>query len=309
MKPWIKGAAAGVGALLGGVIVATAFGSIAWSRATSRTVERLTTSTPRAGAEIFSPEQLEGLPAPVARYFGLVLTPGQPLIRSARIEHEGEFRTGLDAPWNPFHSVQHFTADPPGFVWDASIRMAPLMNVRVRDSYIGGSAGMRGAVAGLVPVVDQQGTPDLAAGALHRYLAEAVWLPTALLPSQHVVWEAVDDSTALVTLSDSGITVTWTVHFSAAGEIVRVEGERLRDVDGVGVPTPFVGHHRSSHADPTLTRCFRGLPGIVAGCSAAGRPTSSSRRATIHIAMVPSTRNPPIGPMTSAAVSEIPARS
>jgi hypothetical protein len=119
------------------------------------------------------------------------------------------------------------------------------MNVRVRDSYIGGSAGMRGAVAGLVPVVDQQGTPDLAAGALHRYLAEAVWLPTALLPSQHVVWEAVDDSTALVTLSDSGITVTWTVHFSAAGEIVRVEGERLRDVDGVGVPTPFVGHHRS----------------------------------------------------------------
>jgi hypothetical protein len=95
MKPWIKGAAAGVGALLGGVIVATAFGSIAWSRATSRTVERLTTSTPRAGAEIFSPEQLEDLPAPVARYFDL---PGQPLIRSARIEHEGEFRTGLDAP-------------------------------------------------------------------------------------------------------------------------------------------------------------------------------------------------------------------
>jgi hypothetical protein len=30
-------------------------------------------------------------------------------------------------------------------------------------------------------------------------------------------------------------------HFGPSGEIVRVTAERFRDVDGVGVPTPFEG--------------------------------------------------------------------
>ena len=64
------------------------------------------------------------------------MTPGQPLVRTARIEHTGEFRSGLDAPWSPFTSVEHFAVKPPGFVWDAAIRMSPLMTVRVRDSYL-----------------------------------------------------------------------------------------------------------------------------------------------------------------------------
>ena len=34
------------------------------------------------------------------------------------------------------------------------------------------------------------------------------------------------------------------MRFGPFGEIVRVEGERYRDVDGEGVRTPFVGHFR-----------------------------------------------------------------
>jgi hypothetical protein len=74
-----------------------------------------------------------------------------------------------------------------------------------------------------------------------RYLAEAPWVPTALLPSQGVVWEAMDDSRARATLSDAGITVTAVFHFGPRGEIVRVEAERYRDVKGVGVLTPWGG--------------------------------------------------------------------
>lgn len=103
---------------------------------------------------------------------------------------------------------------------------------------------MLGKVGALVPVVDQQGSPELAAGALHRYLAESAWLPTSLLPREGLVWEAVDDSTARVTLTDSGVTASLDVHFAASGGIERVEAERFRDVDGVGVLTPFVGHFR-----------------------------------------------------------------
>lgn len=137
--------------------------------------------------------------------------------------------------------MQHYSVDPPGFVWDARIDMVPVAGVRVRDSYLDGRAAMEGRVAGLIPVVSQEGSDELAAGALHRFLAEAAWLPTALLPRDGLWWTAVDDSTARVTLIDSGITVSLHVHFGSAGEIVRVEAERYRDVDGKGVLTPFVG--------------------------------------------------------------------
>jgi hypothetical protein len=229
-----------LGAGVGGGAAAAAVGSVAWQRGTARLVERLDAVPTQGGPTTYSPDELQGLPAPVARFFGFALTPGQPLIRSARIEHRGDFRMALDASWEPFASVQHFTVHRPGFVWDARIRMAPLVDVRVRDSYVDGHGGMLARALGVITVVDQSATPHIDAGSLHRYLLESAWFPTALLPSQGVRWEAIDDRSARATLTDAGISVSMDAHFGERGEIVRVEAERLRDVDGAGVPTPFV---------------------------------------------------------------------
>jgi hypothetical protein len=141
--------------------------------------------------------------------------------------------------------VQHFSVDPPGFVWDAAIRMSPLVPVRVRDSYLEGTGSMRASVAGLIPVVNAWGRTDLASGALHRYLAESVWLPTALLPGAGVTWEPIDDNAARATLTDSGVSVSLDFRFNEKGEIVSVyTPARYRDVNGKGVPTPWEGHFR-----------------------------------------------------------------
>jgi hypothetical protein len=242
MNRWMRWASALFGAAVGGGAIASAVGGSAWNRQSERMIEQLNGRRVSSEPTVFSPDELRGLPAPVVRYFQFALTPGQPLIRSARIEHRGEFRGAIDARWNPFGSVQHFTVQRPGFVWDAKIRMAPLVTVRVRDSYIGGHAGMLAKLAGLVAVVDQEDTPHLNSGALHRHFLESTWFPTALLPSQGVHWEAIDDRSARASLTDSGITVTMVAHFAEGGEIVRVEADRLREVDGTGVPTPFVGH-------------------------------------------------------------------
>ena len=244
MSAWLKAAAAVAAVLVGGTAIAAATGALLWNRATDRLVRRLADAPAGDGPAAYDPAELEGLPAPVARYFRRVLSPGQPMIRSARITHEGEFRTAPDAAWSPFESVQHFTAAPAGFVWDARIRMAPLASVRVRDHYFAGSAGMLGKLAALIPVVDEEGGEELAASALHRQLAERVWFPTSLLPSQGVRWEAVDDSTARASLTDSGITVSFTAHFGDDDLIRRVEMMRYRDVGGTGVPTPFIGYFR-----------------------------------------------------------------
>lgn len=243
MKRSMKtGAAVAGGVALGTVAVAT-IADVMWSRSTSGTFERLAAlarNNDRDGTvATFSPEQLAGLPAPVSRYFEFALTPGQPLVRTVRVEWEGEFRMRPDAKWRPFTAEQFFTVRPPGFVWDAAIRMAPVVSVRVRDQYLGGEGAILGKVAAIVPVADEGGTPEMAAGALARYLGEALWFPTALLPVSGVVWTAIDDTTARATLTDGATTVSSDFRFGSRGEILGARMARYRDVNGRGVLTPF----------------------------------------------------------------------
>jgi hypothetical protein len=242
--------AVAVGGVAAGVGVAAAVGSLRWAHATSDAVARLESESrsrqPSLGTA-FSPADVAGLPPPAARYFGFALPPGQPLVRRARLRWEGEFRSAPNAKWSPFTAEQVITVHPPGFVWSASIRMAPLLHVRVRDAYVAGRGDMLGRVAGLITVADQGGTPEMAAGALARYLGEAAWVPTALLPSAGVAWTAIDDSTARATLTDRGTSVTADFHFGATGQILSVSMIRYRDVDGRGVPTPFVGRYGADY--------------------------------------------------------------
>ncbi len=220
-------------------------GSARWNCKTSESVEKLIRAIPPREVRTVALKNFEQLPAPVANYFRWVLREGQPLIRSARIIEVGEFRAGDDG-WNPFEAQQYFRAQPPGFVWDASIRMAPLVNVRVRDSYLAGQGSMQGKILAVVPVVDEHGKPELNAGALQRYLAEAVWFPTALLPSEGVKWSAIDNSRALATLTDSGTTVSLEFHFNDVGEVTDVfTPGRYREVNGSYELTPWAGHFRN----------------------------------------------------------------
>jgi hypothetical protein len=230
---------------LAGILAATVVaGTLLWNRATQRMVARL--GSTRLSSAVFTPEELEGLPAPVARYFRLALRPGQPLIRTARFRQKGRFWLGgRDGRWSPFAAEETFSANPPGFVWDAAIRMAPFLSARVRDGYVAGTGSMRARLASVIPLVDRSGGPELAAGALQRYLAEAVWLPTALLPSSGVAWTPVDGRTARATLSDGATTVSLDFTFGENGEIHSTyTPARSREVDGRWVPTPWTGSYR-----------------------------------------------------------------
>ena len=194
---------------------------------------------------------LATLPAPVQRYFRTVLREGQPLAGTARVRQEGEFRAresdDVKAGWRPFRARQLFTTDPPGFVWDAGVRMAPFVRVWVRDAYVGGKASMRGALFGMMPVLKVTDGPELRAGALQRYLAESVWFPTALLPRPGLEWAPLDHAHARATLTDRGTTVSLDFEFGSGGEIVSTHtAGRQRAADGKGgyVTLPWGGRYR-----------------------------------------------------------------
>ena len=189
-------------------------------------------------------ERLQGLPAPVEKYFRRVLEPGQLPIRVARLRQDGVLRGDPHADrWTAFEATQLVVPAAPGFVWDARVGFAPLFHVRVRDAYVGGIGSAVVLLASAVRAASVQGGPEITAGALHRYLAEAVWVPTALLPSDRLAWTAIDQNTALATLTDAGTTVTLEFRFNAEGEVAAIyTPARWAQVDGAFRPMPWEGH-------------------------------------------------------------------
>lgn len=237
---------AAVGGLAAGTLLAGAAGNRRWERATARMAAQLSERASVSADRAFSAEDLQGLPAPVARYFRFALTLGQPLLAQVRLCQEGELRLGgFGSSWKRFTAVQHLTADPPGFLWDARIFLGPWLPIQVRDSYIGGMGSGQMRIASLFSLAGQSHRPDIDAGSLHRYLAEAVWCPTALLPSRGVQWEFVSDDTARATLAHGGAKVALEFSFSDQGEIVRAyTPARFREVNGTFVSTPWVCRYR-----------------------------------------------------------------
>ena len=178
----------------------------------------------------YDSHELEGLPAPVQRYFRAVLKDGQPFITAVTIEMAGTIDMSAAAEqWKPFTSMQRIVTARAGcgsgFMWDAQISMLPGIKVHVVDSYIAGKGLVQAAMLGLFTVADMGGGGEMARGEFMRFFAETPWYPTALLPSQGVQWAAVDGTSANATIVDGSVTLTLLFHFSDAGLIESVRAE------------------------------------------------------------------------------------
>ena len=142
--------------------------------------------------------------------------------------------------WKPLTSRQRVVTRRPGFLWDARIDAMPGVSVHVHDAYTGGEGALRVAALGLVTVADLHGPGEMARGELMRFFAEVAWYPTALLPSQGVRWQAVDEHSANATLVDDMISSTMRFHFDDAGLIDTVSTEaRGAAVGKTMVMTPW----------------------------------------------------------------------
>jgi hypothetical protein len=76
-----------------------------------------------------------------------------------------------------------------GLLW--AVRMGGV--ITGSDRYLDAEGSMQWKVLGVVPVVNADG-PDVSRSTAGRVGAEAVWVPTALLPRFGVSWRASDTS-------------------------------------------------------------------------------------------------------------------
>lgn len=226
--------------IVAGVIT---YGASRWKTGTNELRAKLMAVRTPISPVTYDAREIENLPTPVRRYFHAVLKDGQPIVSAARLTHEGQFNMGeTQAKWSRFTSSQVAITRRPGFDWDGRIAMAPGLNVFVHDAYVAGEGILHVELLGLVTLADIRGTPEVARGELMRFLAEAAWYPTALLPSQGVRWESIDDISAKATLTDGLTTVSLVFRFSEEGLISGVwAAARSRTVNGALVATPWQG--------------------------------------------------------------------
>jgi hypothetical protein len=241
-----------------GVIVAAQYGAWRWQAASRDFRASLGAARAPITPTTFNVTDLGGLPVPVQKYFRAVLKDGQPLLRSGQIKTEGKFLFDADkGKWIPFSATQFFTVKPPAFDWSARMAVMPGMNVLVQDAYAKGEGILHAAMFGLFDLANMRGITDAAQGELMRYLAEAPWMPTVLLPSQGVRWEAIDDRKARATLTDGAVSVSLEFRFNAEGLIESAfAAARSRTVGKDLVPAPWQGrwwnyHQRDGMRVPT----------------------------------------------------------
>lgn len=231
--------------VLSGLILLGLSGRSAWKHYVADKISAIKGSPSGKTQYVDLENETQGLPLIVKTYFYLVLKNGDPIIHKAFVSQAGGFRVTPEMKeWSKMKAEQTFSTKPRSFVWDSRISIIPGINVMVCDSYLKGKGEMKGSLLGTFSFFHERNRKELDEGALLRFLAESVWFPTALLPSQGITWKEIDLLRAVATLSDSGNTVSLEFQFNEKGEIISAYAPaRYREVSGEYVATPWKGHY------------------------------------------------------------------
>jgi len=219
------------------------YGSQRWQSETDKLRVKMINGKKSIQPKTYDPKEIAGLPEPVQRFFKTVLKEGQAIVAKVELSQKGQFNMNekLDK-WNKFTATQLVITQQLGFDWDARIQMAPMLNAFVHDTYLLGAGNLHASLLGLFTLANMHDAPELNQGELLRFFAEAAWYPTSLLPSQGVIWEAINENSALATLTDGETTASVVFQFNAEGVIDTIRAEdRYRDKL---TAMPWVGRFR-----------------------------------------------------------------
>ncbi len=192
------------------------------------------------GDETFSEQMVADLPDPARRYFLRAIEPGTPLANSVSLKMTGTFRLKPDGDWMPMTADETLNLRK-GFVWRAKIGSG-LISFSGGDHYFEGTGRMKFRMWGIVPVASATGH-DTARSSIGRFVAEAFWLPSALLPQRGVKWTVINDELAQATVIVDGETVSVTFNVASDGRLRQITLSRWGDktIDGSYGYAPFGG--------------------------------------------------------------------
>jgi hypothetical protein len=158
---------------------------------------------------------------------------------SLRAHFTGRFRRRPDQPWLPCDAWQYNSAGEVARLYRMRLLVARVVPMWGWDTYRAGRGRMLGKALGLITVADGSG-PEFDTGELTKWLNDAVLLAPGMLLHPRTTWEAVDDDSFRVSVTDAGRTVTAEVFLDDDGRPrdFRTD-DRWADLPGGPVRTPW----------------------------------------------------------------------
>jgi len=181
--------------------------------------------------KIISAADLKGLPLPVKKWLQNSGVIGKKEIRAVKVKQNGLMKLSPEqSDWYQPTARQYITVSEPGFLWQVDLAMMPVINTKGRDLFYQGNASMQIKIASLLPVVNQGANAKINESALHRFLLELPWYPTAAL-NNYLDWQEIDSTTARATIDYQGVKASADFNFDQEGNLISTEAMRYKESD------------------------------------------------------------------------------
>lgn len=160
------------------------------------------------------------LPAPVKRYYQKLYGDKIPRIESAVITGQARLRVaGITFPGR--FRFTHDAGEAYHHYLEATFFGLPLM--KVNEHYLDGKSRLE------LPFMVTEGEPKVDQAANLGLWSESLWLPSVYITDPRVLWEAVDDETAMLVVPYGKIRERFIVRFDPVTGLVRLlEGMRYK---------------------------------------------------------------------------------
>lgn len=221
------------------LLVAVAYGFAhqgPWSLPAEYERDRALAQPARAG-EVLTEADLAPLPEPVQRYIRAAGVVGQPRVQSFEAHWKGRIRASPQADWMSFTAEQTNTLDVPRrfFLMDAVMKGLP---VDVFHAFDESGATMRVRLLSAKTMVDAKGPVMTRSETVTLFNDLCMFAPGELVrPS--IAWESVDAHTARARFTLGPNTISATLFFDDAGELVDWSSEDRSTDPAVATPTPL----------------------------------------------------------------------
>ncbi len=173
-------------------------------------------------------DDLEHVPAVVAKYLRYSGVVGKKRISAMRLTHSGTFKPGADKAFMPVKGEYYITTRQPSFCWYGKISFFPGVTAAAFDSYAGGQGRMLVKLMSVFSIVNDS-SDNVTRSAFGRCIAELTMTPSFFLDAGRIAWTSSDSVSAECTITDAGMSANAKLFFKGDGSLERITVDRYFD--------------------------------------------------------------------------------
>ena len=197
-------------------------GEVYTSYSINSKIEELRDSANLNSNEIFTFSQIDNQPVLLKNFFTAVIKDSSKAPNFITLSQSGEMKTEEKSNWLKVKAREVFTTSTPELLWDGEIGNSKFFWVEIIDSYLKHKGKSLVKINSSLTIGDSKGI-EIDKSNLFKYLSEAVFFPTSLLPNPNLHWHILDTNSAEIKFTDSNTSVVAKFFFNKNGTINKIE--------------------------------------------------------------------------------------